>query len=118
MEIILPQTRPPPPLHLPLLVLILALYLALAYITYATEGFYPYSFLDPKKGSGRVAGYCFGILAAACIIFGVIWGLIWIRCWGTDRLGLKAKISSVKDYRNGEVREMDRELVEFRMNDK
>lgn len=118
MEIILPQTRPPPPLHLPLLVLILALYLALAYITYATEGFYPYSFLDPKKGSGRVTGYCFGILAAACIIFGVVWGLIWIRCWGTARLGLKAKAGPASRHGKEDVREMDSELAEFRMNDK
>lgn len=118
MEIILPQTRPPPPLHLPLLVLILALYLALAYITYATEGFHPYSFLDSKKGSGRVTGYCFGILAAACIIFGAVWGLVWIRCWVTARLGLSAKASSAKKHRKEDVGGMDSELAEFRMNDK
>jgi hypothetical protein len=61
------------------LVLILALYLCLAYITHETQGFYPYTFLDPADGSGRLAGYIIGILAAAVIIFLIVWGLIWLR---------------------------------------
>ena len=79
LEISLPATNAPPLLHLVGLVLLLLMYLALAYITHATQGFYVYSFLDPDKGSGKVTGYCFGIFAAILIIFFVVWGLIWVR---------------------------------------
>lgn len=78
-EILLPATNPPPWLHIPLLVLLLALYLALAYVTHATQGFYPYAFLDPSYGRGRLAGYVIGIAAASVVIFLIVWGLIWIR---------------------------------------
>ena len=92
-EIIFPRSSPPPFLHLPFLILLLALYLALAYITNATEGFYPYGFLDPSNGhSGRVAAYAFAILAAIIIIFLVVWCLIWARKWLTERvMGMKGK---------------------------
>lgn len=79
LEILLPRTNPPPPLHLPFLLLILALYLSLAYLTHATQGFYTYDFLNPAKGNGRVAGYVFGILVATCVIFAIVWSLIWSR---------------------------------------
>ncbi|RVX68720.1 hypothetical protein B0A52_07606 [Exophiala mesophila] len=69
IEIVLPATNTPPFLHLVGLVIILLLYLALAYLTYATQGFYVYSFLNPDTGTGRVTGYCFGIFAAILVIF-------------------------------------------------
>jgi hypothetical protein len=78
-RLIFPDTRPPPFLHLLGLILILALYLCLAYITHETQGFYPYAFLDPADGSARLAGYIIGILAAAVIIFIIVWGLVWLR---------------------------------------
>lgn len=62
-----------------LLVILLALYLALAYVTHATQGFYPYAFLDPSYGRGRLAGYIIGIAAACVVIFLIVWGLVWIR---------------------------------------
>ena len=86
LEIVTTRTDPPPALHLVALVLILALYLSLAYITYATIDFYPYVFLDPSIGSGLVAGYCFAILAAICVIFGVVWVLIWVRKQLTEKV--------------------------------
>ncbi len=46
LEIILPRSDPHPWLLLVPIIIILALYLALAYLTHATEGFYVYSFLD------------------------------------------------------------------------
>lgn len=79
VEIGLPATNPPPLLHLVGLIILLLLYLALAYLTHATQGFYVYSFLDPSKGSGRVTGYCFGIAAGIVVIFFVAWGVIWVR---------------------------------------
>ena len=90
----------------------LACYLALAYITHATQGWYPYSFLDTSKGSGRVTGYCFGILAAICVIFGVVWGLIWLRNLVTRKLGLEGKFASrrPKTETDVEVMELREEL--------
>ena len=85
-------------LHLAFLILILALYLGLAYLSRTTKGFYVYGFLNPAKGKSRVVGYVLGILAAVVIIFGVIWGIIWIRGWfirrfelDFDRTGRKRK---------------------------
>lgn len=90
LEIILPATDPPPFLHLVFIILILALYLGLAYITYATQHFYTYAFLDPANGKGRLVGYVFGILVASIIVFFIVWGLIWIRRKLTG-LGTKSK---------------------------
>ncbi|MCJ1437099.1 hypothetical protein MMC27_006484 [Xylographa pallens] len=91
-EIILPATLPPAPLHLVFLAALLALYLALAYITYAVQGFFVYGFLNPARGAGRTAGYIIGILVAECVIFGLVWGVIWVRVWLTERiLGMEAK---------------------------
>ena len=94
-EILLPATLPLPALHLLFLALLLALYLALAYITHAAQGFYVYSFLNPALGAGRLAGYIIGILAAECVIFGLVCGVIWTRVWLTERiLGMQAKTAS------------------------
>ena len=81
-EIIFSTTPPPPLLHLPFLILILALYLALAYVTYASDGWYTYPFLDPGvngENSGIVAGYSFAIAGGTVVIFAVVWGIIWVR---------------------------------------
>jgi len=93
-EIVVPRTDPPPLIHMIWIVFILALYLALAYVTHATKGFYTYSFLDPAKG-GIVAAYCFGIAVGGIIVFGVVWGLIRLRKWLTEeKLGRRGKFSS------------------------
>ena len=119
LEIVLPRTSPPPPLHILFLVILLACYLALAYITHATQGWYPYSFLDTSKGSGRVTGYCFGILAAICVIFGVVWGLIWLRNRVTQKLGLEGKFASQRRKMDGlGVRERGVEVVELQQESK
>ncbi|KAJ5390828.1 uncharacterized protein N7496_001896 [Penicillium cataractarum] len=86
LEIILPTTAPHPWMAIPVLILLLAFYLCVAYITVHTEGFYTYSFLDPGshgQKSGLVAGYCFGILAAIIIIFLISWSLIRLRVYLT-----------------------------------
>ncbi|KAI8624067.1 hypothetical protein F5Y19DRAFT_338131 [Xylariaceae sp. FL1651] len=89
LEIVLPRTNPSPWIHLPFLILILALYLALAYLTHATKGFYTYSFLDPGLQGPLVAAYVFGIAIGICIIFAIVWGLVWLRRWVTEKkLGL------------------------------
>jgi hypothetical protein len=55
------------------------LYLALAYVTYATQGFYTYNFLDPANGKGKVTGYVCGIAAGIVFIFELACGGIWMR---------------------------------------
>ncbi|MCJ1272573.1 hypothetical protein MMC21_000359 [Puttea exsequens] len=92
-ELILPRTSPPPPLHVVFLIIVLALYLALAYITHATAGWYPYSFLDPKRGAAHLAGFIVGILVAACVIFGIVWVITWARVKLTERLGFQGKFA-------------------------
>ena len=47
LEIVLPQSDPHPWILLVPLVVILALYLGLAYLSHATEHFYVYAFLNP-----------------------------------------------------------------------
>ena len=105
VEIILPRTNPPPLLHLAFLIGLLALYVGLAYLSHTTQGSYVYSFLDPAKGSGRVAGYVFGILAAVIVIFGVVYGLIFGRRWLARRLKLDE--DKGKTRRHAEGHEME-----------
>jgi hypothetical protein len=96
-ELLIPRTSPPPWLHMVWLILILAGYLALAYVTYADQGFYTYGFLDHNDvGSrGLVAAYIFGILAGIIIIFCLAWLLIWLRRWITEsKLGMDGKFGT------------------------
>ncbi|KAI8947228.1 hypothetical protein F4801DRAFT_582641 [Xylaria longipes] len=83
-EVVLPRTSPVPWDHLPFQLLLLALYLALAYLTHATKGFYTYSFLDKEKQGPLVAAYVFGIAAAVFVLFAVVQGLVWLRRWITE----------------------------------
>ncbi|UNI23133.1 hypothetical protein JDV02_008970 [Purpureocillium takamizusanense] len=95
-ELVVPRTAPPEPVHLLWLVLILLGYLAVAYVTLADQGFYTYSFLDHDAvgGRGYVAAYVFGIAVGIVIIFGVAYGLIWLRRWVTEtKLGMEGKLA-------------------------
>ncbi|ORX95699.1 hypothetical protein BCR34DRAFT_607871 [Clohesyomyces aquaticus] len=84
-EIIVPRTAPLPFLHIIVIVIILALYLSLAYLTHATEHYWVYNFLDNETHShGVVAGYIIGILIAAIIIFLIVRYLIVLRVWLTE----------------------------------
>jgi len=95
-EVFFPRTERLPWLNLIPVVLLLALYLGLAYLTHATQGFYVYPFLDLQKhSSGVVAGYIIGILIAAIIIFVIVRYLIALRVWVTEtKLGKKGKFST------------------------
>lgn len=88
-----------------MLIILLAFYLALAYLTHATEGFYPYDFLDNSNGhSSRVAAYAFAVLAAIVVIFGVVWGIIWLREWITEKkLGMEGRFSRARNSPDGDV---------------
>ncbi|RYP54008.1 hypothetical protein DL768_001158 [Monosporascus sp. mg162] len=97
-EIFIPRTQPPPLVHLWWLIVILALYLGLAYVTLATQGFYVYPFLNPAENAGGrrgVTGYIFGILAGVIVVFGVVWGVVWVRRWVTEeKMGCKGKFAA------------------------
>ena len=93
-EIVFPRTDPPPLVHMVWLILVLALYLAVAYITHASRGFYTYDFLDPAEQHAFVAAYVFGIAVGALIVFGVVYGLIALRKWITEtKLGMHGKFA-------------------------
>lgn len=85
-EITFPRTPAPPWIHAWWVVFVLALYLALAYVTYYTKGFYTYSFLDIQaQGSGITAAYICGIAIGAIVVFSLVKGLIHLRLWLTER---------------------------------
>lgn len=103
-EIIVPRTNPPLFIHGLWLIIILALYLALAYLTKHTEGFYVYSFLDPAGGKGKVAGYILGIAAGILIIFLLVRFAIVLRKWLTEtKLGRVGKFHGGRSMEQGDV---------------
>lgn len=80
VEMILPSTNPPPWLHLPFLILIIASYTGIVYIAKATQDFYVYEFLDPSKnGKGRIAAHTLGVYAIFIAVFVVVWLCTWLR---------------------------------------
>jgi len=71
-EILFTHAGPLPWSHLPFMIILLAGYLGVAYITYATQGFYTYSFLNPQKVHGYLAAYIAGIGVGEAIIFIIV----------------------------------------------
>lgn len=72
------------------------MYLGLAYVTYATNEYFVYDFLDTRtNSSGRVAGYIVGILIGAIIIFLIVRYIIVFRVWITEKkLGRHGKTTA------------------------
>lgn len=100
-EIVVPRTGPPPVVHMVWLVVVLAGYLGLAYVTHAAQGWYPYSFLDPDRAN--VGVYVVGILVGSLVVFGVVWGVVWGRRWVTEKkMGRTGKFARGRDV-GGEV---------------
>jgi len=64
---------------LPVLLVICVLYIALAYVTYATQHFYTYSFLDPSKQHAFVAVYILGMLIGTIVVLAVVKGVCALR---------------------------------------
>ncbi|OTB05073.1 hypothetical protein M426DRAFT_320129 [Hypoxylon sp. CI-4A] len=93
-EILVTRVGSQPAVHALWIVVLMALYLALAYVTRATEGFYTYSFLDPGYVGSLVAAYIFGIGVATVIIYGIVKGAIWVRRWVTEeKMGMRGKFA-------------------------
>lgn len=80
-EIIFPTTEPLAWMHLPVLMVVLSLYLGLAYLSRATGGFWVYEWLDPEFGYGKIIAHIAGYTAAIVVIFVVVRYAIWLRNW-------------------------------------
>jgi hypothetical protein len=116
-EIIFTRINPAPWIHVLFLCIILACYLGLAYVTYATKHFYTYSFLNPTPrlednmgvniggvGRGTVVGYVFGIAVAIIVIFCLSKSVVWLRKWITERkMGREGKFYQGRRMGQGEV---------------
>jgi hypothetical protein len=87
LESILPRTSIPPYMHLGCLCIILILYLALIYISYAVEHSYPYEWCDPRAGWKKIFEHALGYAATIVIVFHVVLALIWIRRRLTEHRG-------------------------------
>ncbi|KAF9456997.1 hypothetical protein BDZ94DRAFT_1326587 [Collybia nuda] len=109
-DILFSRTPPIPWLMLPLVFLALAGYLGVAYLTRATQGIYPYEFLNPAKAHQLLAAYIIGIAIAYCIIFIIIRGIIIIRGgrlrtlrWNFWRKGRRANSEGLEDWEEVEA---------------
>ncbi|KAF8867595.1 hypothetical protein CPB85DRAFT_1246121 [Mucidula mucida] len=60
-------------------IIVLAMYLGLAYLSKYTLGFYVYSFLDPKKEGAFLAAYIAGIGIGEAIVFAIMYGIVRLR---------------------------------------
>ncbi|KAJ7114185.1 hypothetical protein C8R43DRAFT_935313 [Mycena crocata] len=65
--------------------LLLIGYVGVVYITYATQGFYAYSFMNPSGHPGKTALYILGIGLAECILFSIVHGIVLLRQRGVAR---------------------------------
>jgi uncharacterized membrane protein len=107
-ELIFARTDPLPWIHIVWIVIMLTLYLGVAFITLATEHFYVYTFLDYHlHGRGRVAGYILGILALAIVAFVIVHFLILLR-----RFLTKSRDARMEDMGDHGVRGRDAVKVE------
>ena len=80
-EIALATTEPLPWAHLPVLMVILSLYLGLAYLTRATGGFWVYEWLAPYFGWWKIVLHVLGYTVAIVLIFAFVRYAIWTRNW-------------------------------------
>jgi hypothetical protein len=115
-ELLFTRINPAPWIHLLWLVIILACYCGLAYLTHYTKGVYVYSFLNPTPkhevngvneggvGRGEVVGYVFGIAIGICLLFCLSKGIAWLRKWVTEtKMDRKGKFYAGRDMGMGEV---------------
>ncbi|KAJ9609798.1 hypothetical protein H2200_006126 [Cladophialophora chaetospira] len=81
LEITLATTAPLPWTHLPVLMVILSLYLGLAYLTRVTGGFWVYEWLVPYFGWWKIVLHVLGYTVAIILIFAFVRYTIWTRNW-------------------------------------
>lgn len=78
-EIVLPATAPPPITHLSVVLLVLSVYLGLAYLTRYTQGFYVYEWMNPAHGNVSVILHVLGYAGGMITIFFIVRYAIVIR---------------------------------------
>jgi len=100
-EIVVPRTRPHAWVMLLPLVVMLAMYLGLTYVSHAIRGYYVYPFLDPSNGVGLVAGAIVGVLVATCIAFAIVKGVMAGRFKDSDGKGNMGILSERDASRGG-----------------
>jgi hypothetical protein len=71
-EIVLPATAPPPITHLSIVLLVLSVYLGLAYLTHYTQGFYVYEWMNPAHGKASIVLHVVGYAGAMIAIFFIV----------------------------------------------
>ncbi|KAJ7896663.1 hypothetical protein B0H14DRAFT_2495198 [Mycena olivaceomarginata] len=86
-EITLTNTPAAAFILLPFGVVLLLGYVGIVYITYATQGFYAYSFMNPSHGAVHLALYIIGIGLAEALIFTVVHGVVLLRQRAVLRFG-------------------------------
>ena len=79
-ELVVTQTPPLPWLQMSALLLIMGLYLGIAYLSKVTAGVYVYLWLDPKVGADKIIAHIIGYTMAIIVIFTLVRGAIWLRC--------------------------------------
>ncbi|KAL1696125.1 hypothetical protein GGG16DRAFT_121423 [Schizophyllum commune] len=115
LEVFLTNTPPMPWMTLPCNIVFLAGYLGVAYITYGTQGFYTYSFLDPVKQGPYLAAYIVGIAVGEIIVFSIIRGLIILRVRLCQRLRKTAPYEDkVRERSSPEVEQCELDPVTSR----
>ncbi|KAF2031637.1 hypothetical protein EK21DRAFT_110763 [Setomelanomma holmii] len=78
-EIVLPVTAPPPITHLSIVLLVLSVYLGLAYLTRYTQGFYVYEWMNPAHGNVSVILHVLGYAGGMITIFFIVRYAIVVR---------------------------------------
>lgn len=79
VEICLPATKRPPIWHLGILAMFQSLYLGLAYLTKATQGWYVYAWLDPQYGWVSIVLHILGYAGGMLAIFGIVNLILWFK---------------------------------------
>lgn len=87
VEIILPATKPHPWTHLSFVLLVLSVYLGLAYLTYETQGFYVYEWMNPAHGKWSIVSHIAGYAAGMVALFVGSRYAIFGRNWVAERMG-------------------------------
>ncbi|KAJ2916891.1 hypothetical protein MD484_g3492, partial [Candolleomyces efflorescens] len=100
-EVLLTNAGPLPWLDLPVTIVLLGGYLGVAYITHATQGFYPYSFLDPKRQGAKLAAYIIGIAVGQVVVFVAVWGIIKLREHLVSKKKASASVAVESDTKEG-----------------
>ncbi|KAJ7610130.1 hypothetical protein FB45DRAFT_993492 [Roridomyces roridus] len=99
-EILLTNTPLSSWLLLPFGLLLLSGYVGIVYITYATQGFYAYTFMAPDGHPLKLALHILGVAAAECVVFAIAYGLVFLRQRVVARFfpSTSSKVSATSKY--------------------